>query len=602
MSDMIETDVVIIGTGPAGAVAATLLADMGIRTLAISRYRSTSPGPRAHITNQRAMEILRDLGLEEAAKDLAVPQEDMGEHVYGTSLAGEEFGRIRTWSTDALKKAEHDLASPCSVCDLPQLYFEPLVVNAASLRGADIRFKTEYLSHTQSADEVIVRLRDLVTETEYDVRAKYLIGADGARSKVAEDIALPFEGEMSMGSHGSLNIEFTADLSPLVSHRKGDMYWMIQPGDGFNGAGVGVLRMVRPWNKWVCVSGYDMSKGAPSLTEDQARGVVQKVVGTKDIPIEIDAMSTWTINQQYAQRNSEGRVFCMGDAVHRHTPMAGLGLNTSVQDAYNLCWKLAMVIKGQAGDALLESYDAERTPVAKEVVDHTYMCLSKLPPIFMALGLKPAPSQDDMDAALDRLKARDLDGAERRATLRNAMNDTLAGFGGALGLELNQRYTSSAVHSDGTEGPHFERDRVTHYQASSRPGAHLPHVWLTRHQRPVSTLDLCGKGQFTLLTGLAGAAWAQSAEQSAKDLGIEIAVHIIGPGQDYVDTYGDFSAMSEVQEDGALLVRPDMMVAWRSPDASDANRGSLINVLRKILSAPSNQRSVEVERLETQEA
>lgn len=589
MSHIMETDVVIVGVGPAGAVAATLLTNLGIRTLAISRYVSTSPGPRAHITNQRAMEILRDLGLEEAAKELATPQEDMGEHVFGASLAGEEFGRIRTWSTDPAKKAEHDLASPCSVCDLPQIYFEPLIVNAASLRGADIRFKTEYVSHMQDEDHVLVRLRDLVTGIDFDVRAKYLIGADGARSKVAEDIELPFEGEMSMGSHGSLNIEFTGDLSPLVEHRKGDMYWMIQPGDGFNGAGVGVLRMVRPWNKWVCVSGYDMSKGDPKLTEDQARSVVQKVMGTKDIPIEIDAMSTWTINQQYARRNTAGRVFCMGDAVHRHTPMAGLGLNTSVQDAYNLCWKLAMVIKGQAGSALLDSYDAERTPVAKEVVDHAFMCLSKLPPIFMALGLKPAPSQEDMDRALSNLRARDGEGAARRAELRAALNDTLAGFGGALGLELNQRYESGAVHPDGADGPHFDRDRVFHYQASTRPGAHLPHVWLTRNQRPVSTLDLCGKGAFTLLTGLAGAAWAETAAKAAAELGIDVKVHVIGPGQEYVDTYGDYAAISEVAEDGALLVRPDMMVAWRAPDGSEAQHDMLLPALRAILavSAPA---------------
>lgn len=584
MSQPIETDVLIVGAGPAGAVSALLLADMGIKTIAISRFRSTSPGPRAHITNQRAMEILRDVGLEEAAKDLAVPQGDMGEHVYATALAGEEFGRIRTWSTDPAKKAEHDLASPCSVCDLPQLYFEPLVVNAASLRGADIRFKTEYLSHSQAEDHVMVRLRDLVTETDYEVRAKYLIGADGARSKVAEDVALPFEGEMSMGSHGSLNIEFTADLAPLVDHRKGDMYWMIQPGDGFNGAGVGVLRMVRPWNKWVCVSGYDMSKGDPNLTEDQARSVVQKVVGTDAIPIEIDAMSTWTINQQYAERNTEGRVFCMGDAVHRHTPMAGLGLNTSIQDAYNLCWKLAMVIKGQAGPDLLDSYDAERSPVAKELVGYTYMCLSKLPPIFKALGLKPAPSEEDMAAALANLKSPSAEGASRRAELRAAMDDTLAGFGGALGLELNQRYTSSAICPDGTDGPHFDRDKIFHYQASTRPGAHLPHAWLTRDQRRVSTLDLCGKGRFTLLTGLSGGAWADAAAEVARTLTVEIVVAKIGPGETYVDTYGEYAAVSEVAEDGALLVRPDMMVAWRAREGSQAHRDGLLPAMRGILS------------------
>lgn len=582
MTKLVETDVLVVGAGPSGAIASLLLAQQGVRTIMINKYGATSPGPRSHITNQRAMEILRDSGLEEAAKALATPQNKMG-HVFARSLVGEEFGRIYSWSTHPLAKAAHDLASPCAVCDLPQLYFEPLVVSECTLRGADVRFHTEYLSHVQSDDGVTVNLRDLLTDTEYQVRAKYLIGADGARSKVAHDIALPFEGQMALGDSGSLNIEFTADLSPLVEHRPGDMFWMLQSGSGFNGTGVGVLRMVRPWNKWVCVWGYELADGPPQLSTDDAKAIVQKLIGADTIPVRVDAMSTWTINQQFASRNTAGRVFCMGDAVHRHTPMGGLGLNTSVQDAYNLAWKLAYVIKGKAGPSLLDSYDAERSPVARQIVNQAFSNLDKLPPMFAALGLPPAPSEADMEAAVAGLKDPTEAAAARRTQFRKAMDDTLIIFGGGHGVEMNQRYESGAISADGSADVGFSKDPVFHYEASTRPGAHLPHAWLTSAQQRVSSLDLCGKGRFTLLTGLAGSAWIEDARRVSEETGLDIRVHVIGPGQRYVDSWGDFAKVSQIAESGALLVRPDMFIAWRAPDSAQAGTGKLTEVVRSIL-------------------
>lgn len=583
MVKIVETDVLIVGAGPSGAVSSVLLADLGVRNIMINKYKSTSPGPRSHITNQRAMEILRDIGLEESAKALATPQSYMGEHVYAASLAGEEFGRIRTWATHPVAKGEHDLASPCTYCDLPQLYFEPLVVNAASLRGSDVRFRTEYLSHVQDADGVTVRVRDLLNEVDYDIRTKFLIGADGARSKVAEDIQLPFEGQMALGNSGSVNIEFEADLTAYCDHRRGDMYWMLQSGSALNGTGVSVLRMVRPWNKWICVSGYELAKGAPSLDNDGAKKVVQKVLGTDSIPLKIEAISTWTINQQNAVKNTRGRVFCMGDAVHRHTPMGGMGLNTSVQDAYNLCWKLAMVLRGQAAPKLLESYDSERSPIAKQLVDRAFKSMGTLPPMFQALGIPPAPTEADYIKSLSDLKRPNAEGAMMRASLRKAMDETIIAFGAGHGVELNQRYVSSAVCSDGSKDPGFSRDKEYFYQASTRPGAHLPHAWLTESQRRVSTLDLCGKGRFTLLTGLTGSAWIEVAAKASAALNLDIQVHVIGPGQKFVDTYGDFAHVREIDESGALLVRPDMVIGWRGANALKPTLAGLLPAMQAIL-------------------
>ena len=583
MSQIVETDVLIVGAGPAGAMSSLLLAGLGVRNIMINKYKSTSPGPRSHITNQRAMEILRDQGLEEAAKELATPQSYMGEHVYASSMVGEEYGRIRSWSTHPTAMAEHVRASPTTYCDFPQLYFEPLVVNAATQRGADVRFQTEYISHAQDENGVTVKLRDRLSGLEYEVRTKYLIGADGARSQIAEDVELAFEGQMALGESGSINIEFTADLSAQADHRRGDMYWIFKSGVGVRGNGLGVLRMVRPWNKWVCVWGYELAKGTPEMDAVEAKKIVQRLIGTEDIPVTIDAMSTWTINRKYATRNTIGRVFCMGDAVHRHTPQGGLGLNTSVQDAYNLCWKIAHVVKGQAGSKLLDSYNAERSPVARQIVEYAYSCGAKTNYMFEVLGMPKAPSEEDMQQSLQALKEPTPEGATKRATFRAAMDETIAGFGGGYGVEMNQRYTSGAVCPDGSPDTDFPRDANRYYQPSTRPGAHLPHAWLTENQRRVSTLDLCGKGRFTLLTGLSGAAWAQAAAAAAQALGLDIQAHVIGPGQRFVDTYGDFGRLREVSESGALLVRPDMFIAWRAQTVSAEAPAQLLQALKNVL-------------------
>src|SRR3954471_19750308 len=195
-TSVVTTDVLVVGSGPAGASAALSLATLGIRTIMITKYRWTANTPRAHITNQRAMEIFRDLGIEAQVLADATPHELVGDTVFCTSIAGEEIGRIRTWGTHPAPEADYQLASPCLICDIPQTYLEPILVRNAAARGTQVRFSTEYLSHVQDADGVDVQVRDRLTGAVYTIRARYLIGADGARSMVAADIGLPMEGAM----------------------------------------------------------------------------------------------------------------------------------------------------------------------------------------------------------------------------------------------------------------------------------------------------------------------------------------------------------------------------------------------------------------------
>jgi 2,4-dichlorophenol 6-monooxygenase len=579
----ITTDILIVGTGPAGSATAALLSSYGIENLVINRYRWLASTPRAHITNQRTMEVLRDLGrdVEEEAYMFASEQDLMGENVFCTSLTGEEIGRMKSWGTHPLSRAEHLLSSPTHMNDLPQTYMEPLLFKTACSRGSQSRMSTEYLSHVQDEDGVTTTCLDRLTGNEFTVRSKYLVGADGGNSKVAEHAGLTFEGKM--GVAGSMNILFKADLSRLVAHRPSVLYWVLQPGADVGGIGMGLVRMVRPWDEWLIVWGYDINQPAPSVDEAHAKKVVRDLIGDPDLEMTIKSVSTWTVNNMYATTMSNGRVFCMGDAVHRHPPSNGLGSNTSIQDAYNLAWKLAFVVKGVAGLKLLDSYQDERAPVAKQIVTRANKSIEEFGPIFKALGLldsiDPVKMQQNMDA-----RCNDTDAAEeQRAAIRKAIAAKVYEFD-CHGVEMNQRYRSTATLSDGQAEPAFTKDPELHCQQTSWPGARLPHAWVfSATGEKVSTLDLVGHGKFALLTGIGGQGWVEAARSLSKEFVIDISTHLIGPRQPWQDFTGDWASIRQIRDNGVLLVRPDQHVAWRSAAIVDDPVAELRRVLTAVL-------------------
>ena len=585
MTEDLETDVLVIGSGPAGGGAALALATLGVEHMVITKYRWTANTPRAHITNQRTMEVFRDLGIEEDVLAQGTPHHLMGDTVFCTSLTGDEIGRVRTWETDPARESDHLLASPSPNCDIPQTFLEPIIIGHAASRGSRIRFDTEYVGLVQDIDGVTVTVRDRVTGHEYPIRAKYVLGADGGRSQVAADIGLPFEGQMDLA--GSMNIVFHADLSQLVAHRPSVLYWILQPGADIGGIGLGLVRMVRPWNEWLIVWGYDISQPPPEVDDEMATRIVHELVGDPTIPVTIRSTSLWGNNKMYATRYRAGRVFCMGDAVHRHPPSNGLGSNTSIQDAYNLAWKLAYVLRGTAGEALLDTYDAERAPVGEQIVLRANKSIEEFGPIFDALGLTGQSDPELMRRHIAARTENTPEAAQQRAALRKALELKNYEFN-AHGVELGQRYASTAVVPDGSAEPAYTRDPELYYHPTTWPGARLPHVWLGRDGRRISTHDLAGKGRFCLLTGIAGEHWAEAAAKVAQDLGLELAAHVIGPGREYIDLYEDWARAREVDEDGCVLVRPDAHVAWRSTGLVEDPAADLHRVLSLVLSRDGN--------------
>ena len=576
----VEVPVLIIGGGPAGLATSLLLSKYGIQNLLINKYRWTANSPRAHITNQRTMEVFRDAQIEDKIKNVAVSHEMMENNVWATSFAGDEIARLQSWGNAVDRKSEYEQSSPSSMCNIAQHVMEPVIANEALRAGSDMSFNNEFLDFTQDDDGVTARILNRITGEEYFVRAKYMIGADGARSKVVEQLQLPLQGKHGLGC--AVNVWLKADLTKYCEHRPGVLYWIVQPGSDY-WVGSGTFICVKPWDEWVMLYMYDPAQGEPDLSEEAVIKRAHQVIGDDTVPIEILSTSKWQINHIVAESYSKGRVFCMGDAVHRHPPANGLGTNTSIQDAFNLAWKLALVLKGQAGAGLLESYNQERQPVGKQIVDRAMQSVENMLPIATALGFKPGQTKEEGQAALDLIFGETETSHVKRAELHKAIQLQNYQFN-CNGVQIGQRYKSMAVIPDARPEPAYTKDPELYYQATTWSGARLPHAWLhDRRGRQYSTLDICGQGTFTLFTGHGGNLWKKAVAEISSQINCPIKVVKIGLGLDYFDTFGDWEAIRNIEENGCILVRPDHHIAWRMQQVPENPVEQLTHALKIIL-------------------
>jgi FAD binding domain len=271
--------------------------------------------------------------------------------------------------------------------------------------------------------------------------------------------------------------------------------------------------------------------------------------------------------------------------VHRHPPFNGLGSNTCIQDAFNLSWKIAYVMSGLASPTLLSSYSTERQPVGVSIITRANQGLRDHMPWIQAIGMTE-PSGSQRKEILAEFENPGEKGRARREAFRRGIENTATEFHG-LGVEMNQLYQSSAIYTldENEEEEPIPADPIKTYKISTYPGKRLPHAWLnTRIPGPkISTIDLAGHGVFCLLTGPGGDAWKAAAGSVSKSLGVQIRAHSIGWNQDFEDVYFDWARRSEVEEDGAVLVRPDRFVAWRCKGMIKGPEEKLERVMRTIL-------------------
>ncbi|MFF8596802.1 FAD-dependent monooxygenase [Streptomyces sp. NPDC015220] len=582
----LRVPVLIVGAGPAGLTASLALSRYGVRHLLVDRYHGSAHTPRAHLLNQRTGEIFRDLGVEERVLAEATPSHLFANHVFMSTFAGPEVSRLDAYGNGPDRIGDYLAASPSRMCNLAQHLLEPILVDEVErARVGELRGGQEFLRLEQDDEGVTAVLADRQTGREYTVRCDYVIGADGARSRVREQCGIALQG--SEGIARVASVWFEADLSRYCEDRPAILYIGGVPGrppeDGR------VFVSIRPWHEWVYLRFLDHDDDPGAFDPDDHEEIaahIRQSIGDPSVAVRIKSVSPWQVNAVVAERYSGGRVFCVGDAVHQMPPTNGLGLNTAVADAYNLAWKLRLVLAGTAGPELLATYESERLPVGGQVVDRAVRSMLDFLGIPAALGYAAGQSAEEQWELLGGL-ADDTPAAAARREALAAATDRINYQVNAHGVEIGYRYRAGARVDDGTPEPVQERDPELYYQATTWPGARLPHAWLEDGRRRCSTLDVTGRGRFVLLTGLGGEPWHDAAREAARLTGVDVTVRAVGTAGGLRDPYGTWERLRGVEADGCVLVRPDGHVAWRARTSESASE--LPKVLTDLLRAPSGR-------------
>jgi len=543
----VEPSVLIVGAGPVGMTCALLLSRLGITSRIVERRATPQTAPAAHVVNARTFEIFRAAGVDMQAIGAACQDPaDAGQVLWVSTLAGDELGRLpfERQGTETLQ------FTPTPLRNLSQHRLEPILLDEVRrCADVDIAHGHEWEGAEQDSVGVTSRIRDRASQAVYDVRSRWLIGADGAASPVRKRLGIEPIGPDRLQSF--VMIHFEANLRGLVGHRPGVLYWTTAP----DATGTFVAHDID--STWVYMHPWDPDReSVQDYSESACADIVRRAMGTDAYPFTIRTIRPWTMTAQVAARYRERRIVLVGDAAHRFPPTGGLGLNTGVQDAHNLVWKIAAVEAGWAGNALLDTYEAERRPVAQRNADVSLRNALRLGEVFQALAERPVRGNGVSDAV--------------RAAIANQ-----AEHFDMLGLQLGFTYESDAI-AEADDGQ-ATAESVREYVPSARPGARIPHAWVTRAGRRVSTLDLFAYDRFTLVAGPAGQAWADATRSV-------VPLDCITIGREVEDADGHWTQLLGIDADGAVLVRPDQHVAWRCRRAGTDAAAALARVLDRVLS------------------
>jgi 2-polyprenyl-6-methoxyphenol hydroxylase-like FAD-dependent oxidoreductase len=537
--DAAEVPVLISGGGLIGLAMAMFLAQHGVRSLAVERMRSGSPLARAGHFHLRTIEVFRSAGIEDEVRRQSeadfVPE---GAIIAMDSLSGRKLADI----IPGLNVGVDDALTPIRRMFINQPSLERILRKRASEVGGTVRDGCELVGFEQDADGVTATVREIDTGKESRIRARYLIGADGAHSKVRELLGIPMDGRGIFSN--SMTIYFHADVWPQLGNKPLSVIYINNPVFG------GFFRFAKD-----CQSGFlgvntvgdpkvdpvKAANPAADISEPRLIEIVRSGIGVPDLPVKIDGVARWRSTSDVARRFQDGRVLLVGDAAHLMPPNGGFGGNTGIHDAHNLAWKIALVLSGGAGAGLVESYEAERRPVAKFTVEQAYTRYVTRTATYL--------------------------GAKDFEPLVHDFN-----------IELGFLYHSRAIVGEDGDGKVHDDPR----QSRGRPGSRAPHLFVERNGKRLSSLDLFGRG-FVLLAGPQGGDWCATARSLASEFpGASLEAHGVG-GPQLRDGEGRFCEAYGLQADGACLVRPDGVVGWRAKAMQHGPAGALRRALKTLL-------------------
>ena len=542
MADSNTGEVAIVGAGPAGLTLAIELGRRGVSCILLDGDPGTTTHPQANATQARTMEHFRRLGFAHEIRALGLPPDYPPDIAYFTRFGGRELTRLRQPSAaDAAELARRSQGS-WSTPELPhrcsQLFIEPVLRRHAERHACvDLRFGWLATGFSQDAQGVVVQAHASGDESQrVEVRARYLVGCDGARSMVRRGLDIGMAGESRivrefMGGKVHATYFRSADLYDRI---RGDRAWMYF---AFNADRRSVMMAINGVDTFVFHAQLKPGEDEQEVTDARAHAMLEEALGAP-CAIEKISASTWHAGHVLvAQRYSQGRVFLAGDAAHLFTPTGGLGYNTAIDDVANLGWKLAAVLKGWGGPGLLDSYHAERHPIGIRNTN-------------MARGFADHIGHFRPDPQLEEDSPR---GEQARRRAGEYLQDHLRQEFNIPGITFGVRYDGSRIIAgDGTAPP---PDSVNSYVPTACPGGRAPHWWLPDGR---SLFDLLGP-EFTLL--MMGGGDADGVRATVEAAGLDVPLTLLSlPERDLRNLY---------QSDFAL-VRPDHHVAWRGTSVTEA--------------------------------
>lgn len=544
--ETLTTDVLVAGGGPCGLMLANELGRRGVRVLLVDPKAGTAFNPQANATQARTMEHFRRLGFASEIRALGLPADHPTDIAYFTRYTGYELARLTLPTAAEAVRNVRTLRGSWSAAELPHRVSQKFVEqvlrrHAQDFAGNELRYGWQLESFEERDGHVDAVVRPAAGGASVAVRARYLVGADGARSRVRAALGIPW------GGHSGVRRDFMGGLMFAVYLRAPRFYEVFPHARAWMYVSVNPQRRafmasVDGRSEFAFHAAVHPGEDAETWTEADARRVFAEAFG-RELDVEVLSFQTWTAGHSLvAQSFRRGRVFIAGDAAHLFTPTGGLGYNTAVEDAVNLGWKLASVLGGTSSPALLDSYEVERRPVAERNTTYARRFAD-------SVGLFPAaPALEQPGAEGDA--AREEASRYLNAHVRLEFNIPGVTFGG--------RYDGSPVIApDGTQPP---PDEPNAYVPTACPGGRPPHAWLEDGKSLFDTLH----AEWTLLAF--GDEDTAPFTDAANALGLDLVVVRHGSAE-----------LEALYEAPLALIRPDQIVAWRGKDA-----GSAGEILRRV--------------------